>query len=117
MATLIEDLQAVLDPLATGGAWYGAFTLQTQPSEYIVWLRVASTSNVNLVGPSDLQNTRVQIDIYARTIQRAAAIETALESAMAAASITNVPISSQDIYEPDTRLFRIIKDYSVWAKN
>lgn len=117
MTTLIEDLQALLDPLADGGASYGARTDGTQPSEYIVWQRVASSPNVTLGGPSDLQNTRVQIDIYARTVARTVAIEAALEAAMAASGITNVPLTSQDIYEPDTRLYRVIKDYSVWARN
>lgn len=117
MTVLIEDLQALLAPLAAGGAWYGICTASPVPAEYIVWMRVASSPNVSLMGPSDLQNTRVQIDIYARTVARLAAIEQALEAAMAASSITNVPLASQDIYEPDTRLYRAIKDYSVWARN
>lgn len=117
MTALIQDLQTVLNPLATGGAFYGLCTAEPPPSEYIVWMRVASTPSVSLGGPSDLQNTRVQIDVYARTVARVAAIELAVEAAMVAASITNVPLSSQDIFEPDTRLYRCIKDYSVWARN
>lgn len=117
MTVLIEDLQALLMPLADGGAWYAVCTASPVPSEYIAWQRVASSPNVSLGGPSDLQNTRVQIDIYARTVARAAAIEAAVEAAMAGSSIVNVPLASQDIFEPDTRLFRVIKDYSVWARN
>ena len=33
------------------------------------------------------------------------------------ASFTNVPLSSQDIYEPDVKAFRVSKDYSVWSTN
>ena len=117
MATLVEDLQALLTPLSTGGAWYGLCTASPLPSEYIVWQRVASPATVALGGPANLQNTRVQIDIYARTVARVVAIETSLEAAMAASSITNLPISSQDLPEPDTRLYRVSKDYSVWATN
>lgn len=124
MSTLIEDLQALLAPLAAGGAWYGINT--TEPlaldtngavKPFIVWQRVVSTANVTLLGPTDLQNTRVQIDIYAPRIADAAAIEVALEAAMAASSIQNVPLTSQDLYEEPVRLFRVMKDFSVWAKN
>lgn len=117
MTTLVQDLQAVLNPLATGGASYGARTVGDQSREYIVWQRVASSPNVALGGPSDLQNTRVQIDIYADTVARAVAIEAALEAAMAASSIINVPLSSMDIYEDPVRLYRVSKDYSIWATN
>jgi|GEM_PF-198261 len=116
-SVLIEDLQSILATLSTGGAWYGVCTASPVPTEYIVWLRVASSPNVSLLGQSTLQNTRVQIDIYASTVARATAIEQTLETAMAYSGITNVPLSSQDGYEPDTRLFRVIKDYSLWAKN
>lgn len=117
MTTLIEDLQALLDPLAAGGAWYGVNTAEPAVYPYIVIQRVASAPNVALVGPSDLQNTRVQIDIYARRIAEAASIETALETTMSACAITNVPVSSMDFFEDDVRAFRVSKDYSVWAKN
>lgn len=116
MSTLIEDLQALLAPLAAGGAHYAiAETPATQP--YIVWQRIDSVPNVALSGPSALQNTRVQIDIYATTVQAAVAIEVALEAAFAASSMQNVPVLSQEFFENDTRLYRISKDYSVWASN
>jgi hypothetical protein len=118
MPALIQDVQTLLATLApAGGVWYGLNTAQPQVFPYIVWSRVASTPTTSLGGPSLLQNTRLQIDIYARTVSEAATIESALETAMQASSITNVSLSSQDIVEPDTRLFHVIKDYSVWATN
>ena len=117
MTTLIEDLRAVLNPLAAGGAWYGVNSTEPPVYPFIVFLRISSTPNVSMGGPSNLQNTRVQIDIYSRQISEAAAIETALEAAMAAWGTKNVPLSSADVYEDVVRAFRITKDYSCWSVN
>jgi hypothetical protein len=78
---------------------------------------VVSNANAVLQGPTDLQNTRVQVDIYSRSLQQAAQLETALEAAMAAWSVQNVPISSVDVYEEEVRAYRITKDYSIWSTN
>lgn len=119
MTTLVEDIQAVLAavPGVTGGIFYGANTAEPPTFPYIVWMRVSSSPNVTLAGPSDLQNTRVQIDIVSRSVKEATTLETALEAAMAAAGLTNVPISSMDLYEDAIRAYRIVKDYSIWARN
>lgn len=117
MTTLIEDLDALLNPLAAGGASYGVNTASPLVYPYIVFQRVTSAPNVSLGGPSLMQNTRVQIDIYALRQSEAVAIETALEAAMAAWSVQNVPLLSQDLQEPDVKAFRISKDWSVWATN
>lgn len=115
--TLIEDVQALLNPLAAGGCWYGVNTTEPPNYPFIVWQRVVSTSNVTLQGASNLQNTRIQIDIYSRQISEAVAIENALEAVFANSTIGNVPISSQDMYEDAVKAYRIMKDYSVWSVN
>ena len=117
MSTLIEQVQAMLDPLTSGGAWYGINTTEPPKFPFIVWQRIVSVPNVSLSGPSDMQNTRVQIDIYARTVNEVASIETAIEALMSASAIVNVPLSSQDIYEDQVKAFRIIKEYSMWSVN
>ena len=114
---LIEDLSALLGPLnPAGGVWYGANTAQPPVYPYIVFQRVVSTANVSMNGPSDVQNTRVQIDIYALRISEAAALDSALDAAFAGAALVNVPISSQDFYEDMVKAFRISRDFSVWSK-
>jgi hypothetical protein len=117
MTTLIEDMKTLLAPLAANGAWYGVNTTEPPVYPYIVFSRVVSMPNVTLDGPSDLQNTRFQIDIFALQISQSVAIEAALESAMAAWSVLNVPLSSQDTYEEAVRAFRTSKDFSVWSTN
>lgn len=118
MSTLVEDAMALLSTLTpAGGVWYAVNTMEAPVFPYIVFQRVASTPNVALSGQSAMQNTRFQIDIYSRRQSEAVAIETALETAMTAWSVQNVPLQSQDLNEPDVRAFRISKDYSVWATN
>lgn len=118
MTTLVEDVQALLNPLAAGGAWYGGSPQQAAAAlPYIVWFRVDSTANVAMGGASQLQNTRVQIDIYSRSLQQAEGLAATLTAALAASAITNVPLSSFDQYEPDIKAYRISKDYSLWATN
>lgn len=119
MSTLLEDVTALLKTLpgVTGGVWYGVNENQPPQYPFIVWTKIVSPVNMNLSGPSDLQNTRVQVDIFARRAIEADAIGTALEAALAAWSVTNVPLSSQDFYEPEPRAFRVSRDISVWARN
>ena len=118
MTTLVEDIQTLLSTLApAGGVWYGNNTTEPPTYPFIVWQRVVSSPNVGLGGPSDQQNTRIQVDIFSTRIQEATAIETALEAVFAATSIVNVPLSSQDMYEDTIRAFRVSKDYSVWSVN
>ena len=117
MTTLIEDIQALLNPLAAGGAWYAVNTSEPPVFPYIVWQRIVSTSNNTFAGPSDLQNTRIQIDVYALKVSDMSAIETSIEVVMAGASIKNVLLSSEDLYESELRAYRCSKDYSVWATN
>ena len=78
-------------------------------------MRVASTPNVGLGGPSDLQNTRVQIDIHARTMAEIAALQLQVQDVMNAWSLQNVPLSQLDLYEEATRTYRCVMDYSIWS--
>jgi hypothetical protein len=118
MTTLVQDIKTLLDTLTpAGGTWYQVNTTEPPVYPFIVFNRIFTPLNVAFDGPSDLQNTRVQIDIYSQSVAESVAIETTLEAAMLAWSVSNVPLSSQDTYEPDIKARRIIKDYSVWATN
>jgi hypothetical protein len=117
VTTLIQDLQALLLPLTAGGAWYGANTQEPPTYPYISWVRISSSPNVTLQGPSALQNTRIQIDVFSLSATESKSISSALESAFNGSAITNVPLSSAVQYEDMVRAYRITKDYSVWATN
>ena len=124
MATLIETLQGVLNPLATGGAWYAVNT--TEPlaldtfgavKPFIVFLRVINSDNVSLSGPSSMQSSRVQVDYFAPRISDANALQKAGDAALFAAfpaPLACIPQTSQDFFEEPVRLFRVSRDYSIW---
>jgi hypothetical protein len=121
MSTLAELVQAILDPLTPGGAWYAVNT--TEPlaldsngavKPYIVWQEIVSTDNVTLGGPTDMQNTRIQVDVYAPRIAVASSLTKAVDAALLASALTVIPLSNQPVYEEPVRLWRRIRDYSIW---
>lgn len=117
MTTLIQDILALLAPIAAGGAWYAVNSAEPPTYPFIVWQRVVSTTNNNLSGASDLQNTRIQVDVFSRQISEANTLAASVVSAMAASSIKNVQLSSQDFYEDAVKAYRVSIDFSVWATN
>lgn len=118
MTTLNQDIQTLLATLApAGGVFYGLNTAQPVAYPYIVWVRTASDPNVSMRGQSTLQNTNIQIDLYSRAVDQLVALETALEVAFAAWPVQNVPTLSFDMPDPETRAYRTVKEYSVWATN
>ena len=117
MATLIEDLQTLLNPLATGGASYAINEAAPVVLPYIVFQRIVSDPNVALGGASALQNTRVQIDVYAARQLEAMAVDALVVAALAAWGTQNVPLPWQDFYDEASQTYRVSRDYSVWSTN
>ena len=118
MATLTEQLQSTLSPLAAGGSWYGINTTEPPVYPYIIFNRIVSSTNNTLSGPSNLQNTRVQVDVFSLRQSDASAIELAVEQAMTAATaFGSIQISQQDTYEAEVKAFRCSADFSVWSVN
>lgn len=119
MASLNDTLQALFDPLAPGGAWL-AFNAN-EPLEldengkvlaYIVWQDIVSTDNVSFDGASNLQNSRIQVDIFAPRRTDVDAIKKSVDAALV--PLKAVPLSTQPIYESLVKLWRITRDYSIW---
>lgn len=109
-----EQLQTVLAALVNGAS-YPNLAVQDAVAPYIVYQRITSVTHNNLLGPSDLQNTRVQIDVYDKTYVGVQQIAAAVRAAMQSAPFTNLQLSEQDFYEVDVRLHRVTLDYSIWA--
>jgi hypothetical protein len=111
---IFEQLQSVLAPLVNGASFPNLAAQDAAPP-YIVYHRIVSVTNNNLLGSSDLQNTRVQIDIYGKTYAGVQLIAANVRLAMRAARFTNIQLSEQDFFETDARLHRISVDYSIWS--
>lgn len=118
MTTLVQDLEAALDPVAAGGAWYQVNTTEPPVFPFIVFTRIVSSTNNNLEGPSDLQNTRVQVDLFTLKASEVESLSDAIDAAMTAQfGNRSIQISSQDLYEDPVKAFRVLREYSVWATN
>lgn len=117
MTTLIEDLQTLLNPLAAGGSWYMLNDQEPPTLPFIVFQSIVSPTNNSFQGPSNLQNTRVQIDMFGLRMSDVITVANAIESALLASNIGNVQLSVQDMYEPAVKLSRRMMEYSVWSTN
>ena len=81
---------------------------------YVVFSEIAMQQGVyTLSGESSLVPARYQIDVYATTRQQANAI-----GAIVIAALVNqfgaVLLNRQSLFEPDTRLRRVMLDVSIW---
>ena len=118
MTTLIQDLQTALDPVAAGGAWFQINTTEPPVFPFIVFTRIVSATNNTLIGPSDLQNTRVQVDLFTLKASEVEALSAAIDVAMQTQFGSRaIQISDQDLYEDAVKAFRVLREYSVWATN
>ena len=113
--TLIEQLQALLDPIAAGGAWYAINTSEPPIYPYIAWQRITSPPNVTLEGPSDLQSTLIQVDVYSRLVSEVDLLGKLISATFAAWAVQNAPTTSQDMYEAPVKAYRISQDYLIWS--
>lgn len=116
MPSLIQALQAHLEQLApAGGVWFGVNPASPLVFPYVVHTVVVNVPNNTLRGPSDLSNTRVQTDVYARTLSEMLAIQAALDELMLGWEVRNLPLDGEPMPEPDIGAFRYTRDWSVWS--
>jgi hypothetical protein len=120
MTTLMQDVYTAISALAPTRqdfAWVAINTTEPPVYPYVVFHRIVSTSNNSLQGPSDLQNTRLQVDVFDRTYTNAAALAQQVSAALLAAFPAASPISSFDVYEDVVKAHRVSADFSIWATN
>jgi hypothetical protein len=114
--SMLTDWVAMISAGATDAAAriYPQIAPDMPTSPYIVYQRVSANSENVLSGATGLINTRLQIDVYAQTYLAALALAAQVDALMGAWAVQNVSNPSQDVFEPDVRLYRVILDYSIW---
>lgn len=117
MSTLLDQVQALLAPLAAGGAWLGVNTAQPKVLPYLVHQIAGHDPNSNFDGAGDLQYFRLQVDVYAQSAAEARAIARAAQSALQASALAAAPLPGLGGPLPDeeTRLMRVSNDYGIWS--
>lgn len=122
MTTMVQDIDAALKTLLpAGGVYVSVNTGESGKYPYIVFQRVVSSDNVGLSGPSNVQNARIQVDVFDRTYSGAEALaaqaRAVLLSTFSSFPRACVPLTSFDVYEELVKAHRVSADYSIWATN
>ena len=116
--TIEGDIQALLNPLATGGCYP---IMKTDESgvddEYITFTVISDTPIKDLDGPGRVQK-RIQIDAFARTYGRVKTISNNIKAVILGSyPNSSTPIQYQDLYEEGVKSYRVILDYYIWEEN
>ncbi len=117
--TIQEDLRARLSALV-GGRIYPLFAPEKATAPFIVYTRVAATENLTLDangGTGNLTNTRFQVDCYAETYGAAQDLAAAVVAELKGWNTTCTVNLQADLFEEETRLYRVMNDISTWHTN
>lgn len=113
--TIQEQLYALLEPLAAGGACPQVQEIGAA-LPYIVYTRVQSPVENILDGNGNppINNTVFDITSWGASYADAVNTAAAVTAAMQAWAIQNVLQHELDMYESDVKLFRVIQTFSTW---
>jgi hypothetical protein len=113
--TIEATIQTALGALVSGRC-YPLVAPDPAVKPYIVYSLISDVQLNSLDGFSGLAEKRVQVDVYTTSYGATKATATACKSAMAIGLPQSIHLSSQDLYEPDTQLYRITMDFSLWSE-
>lgn len=113
--SMLTEFKALVNPLV-GNRVYPQAAPDTVVHPYIVYFRVANTEENTLAtngGVGNLENTRLQVDVWSDKYLEAQTIAGQVKAAMKGWATSNIKTLEQDDYEPDTKLHRVILEFSV----
>ena len=111
-----SDLFALLGPLVSNRV-YPQGTAPAYTAAYITYSRIDTIAESTLDkngGTGNLRNSRLQIDVYSLSFGDAQAKAALVRAALEGWAISYLPITEEDMYEPDTKLHRVLMQYSTW---
>jgi phosphatidylethanolamine-binding protein (PEBP) family uncharacterized protein len=114
--SLQTDLVTLLAGLFSTRFYPGVAPPKTA-TPYAVYTRVHAAEQATLDvngGTGNASNTIMQIDVYASTYDAAQASTAAVKTALKGWATENTLESEQDMYEPDTKLHRVMLTLSAW---
>jgi hypothetical protein len=111
-----EDLKALLAAQLPTVPTYPVIADQNSALPYIVYRRIISAVQNVLAGNGNppINNTRMQLDVWSQSYASAQATAASVRTAMLGWTVQNTSNGEQDEYEADTRLHRVLMDYSIW---
>lgn len=87
------------------------------PAIVIERLNASKHNTMTDAGGPGLQNVRLRVKSYSDNLDQALQLADQVELAFkASANLSCVPLMAFDQYEPDTKLYVVIADFSIWYK-
>lgn len=112
------DIFALLGANAAGVAnrVYPGVAIQDVLVPYIVFSPVVGTISNVLNGPPSINNTRMQVDVYAMSYSESRTISNTVIGLFEGWKATrkNWQLSEQYFFESDTHLHRFMLEFSIW---
>lgn len=111
-----SEFVSLVGPLVGGRVFPGGAPAGTI-APYVIYSRVNAVENNTLEvngGLGNIKNTRLQCDVYALMYADAIGIADKVKTALKTWALQNTLQDEQDFYEFDTRLHRVMLDFSVW---
>jgi hypothetical protein len=112
MTAIIEQFKTLMSGVAGGRVYWNKTDSPVAP--YITYFRISGVDENVLSGTSGLTNTRLQIDVFAKTYADLQSTVDAVRSALVGWAVQNVINGERDMYEDDTKLHRVLIDVSIW---
>lgn len=112
-----SELHALLSGVLTEGVYALVAPEKNNDLPYITYQRIAGVEDHSLDkngGQNNLQNTRMQIDVWHTSLREAEVAASKIKVALKAWERSNTKQGEQDFYESSTKAFRIMLDYSIW---
>lgn len=101
-----------------GNRIYPVIAPETVTPSFIVYTRAVTNPTNSLTGTNALNNPLFQVDAYSRTHNQARSLGILIrEAILAATPFSAVWRDTRDDYEPDTKLYRVSLDFSIWTTN
>ena len=108
-----ETLFSTLTGLVSGRVY--PMTAPDSPvAPFIIYQNITNSPENTLSDGIPINNTRMQIDAYAKTYADVKILAASIQSTMQSASFTNILSTNQDLYEQEVKLYRVQMDYSIW---
>lgn len=101
----------------TAGRVYPMGSATAPVAPYITYTREIAIEQTTLDangGTGNAINTRFQVDIWSMSYGEAQSLAAAVKSTMKGWAAENVLLGDHDFYEADTKLHRVMLDYSIW---
>lgn len=111
--SILTDIKTAVGALVSGRC-YPLNAPEKPTAPYAVYFQVANAPEVTMETAIPIENTRVQVDVYAKTYAEAQTLAGATRTAMM--GLGAVPLLHADLFEQEVKLYRVVQDFSIWFK-